>query len=854
VLRATWRTALAHKGRLALSALAVVLGVAFVAGTYVFTDTLQRTFDDLFTTNQPDVVVSPSADGTRAAAGSAASLPASVADVVADVPGVAASAGAVQTTGVTLVDADGEAVGTAGPPTLGVSWSDDERLSPLRLVEGRGPETAGEIAIDADAFESGGFALGDTIRVLTPGPTVEAELVGVFRFGTSGNLAGATLTAFAPAIAQQLLLGDERWSTVQAVAEADLSQQELAERVSEELAEASNATLVVQTGDEVQDEAAQAVTEGLGFVTTFLLVFAGVALFVGAFIIVNTFSVLIARRTRELALLRAVGASRRQVVTSVLVEAFLVGLVGGLLGLLLGIVLAVALRELFGVIGFEIPAGSLVVRPRTIVAALLIGTLLTMVAAWFPARRAGTVPPVAALRDDVVLPSRSLRRRTVVGVVMAVLGATLLAVGLGGAAPGGLGLVGAGILLVFVGVALASAALSGTAMATLGRPFMSRTVGRLAVRNAQRDRRRTAATAGALMIGLALVTMIGVLGSSASRSVEATISDVVRADYIVGSSTFQPFSPEVGDAVAAVDGVAVVSRLAISPAAIGDAEAPGAVEVGPTGSFGTGIDPATLERAVALTVDQGTLADLGPGAVAVDLGTADSFDLEVGSTVPITWSTEARDYKVVATYEASGPLTGPLVDREEFVQMGLSAQDSTLYVVADDDIDAAGLRPALEEALSGYPNVTVQDQTELVEQISGQVDQVLSLVYALLGLAVVIAVLGIVNTLLLSVLERTREIGLLRAVGTSRVQVRRTVRIEALLIAVYGALLGVGLGLMFGVAIQRAIADEGIDRLAIPWTLIAVVLVVSGLVGVLAAILPARRAANLDVLAAIAAE
>ncbi len=844
MFRATVRTALAHKGRLALSVLAVVLGVAFVSGTYVFSDTLSRTFSDLFGTLQPDVVVSPDPQG-----GSPALAPQTV-DVVASVDGVAAAAGSVQATGVTLVGTDGEAVGSTGPPTLGVAWVDDERLSPLRLVEGRGPSADDEIAIDSDSFAEGGFAIGDVVRVLTPGPTVEAELVGVFRFGTTGGLAGATLTAFESSRAQELLLGEQAWTSVPAVAEPGVSQEDLAQRVESALVGSDVGAQQVQTGEEIQDESAEAITEGLSFITTFLLVFAGIALFVGGFIIVNTFSVLIARRTRELALLRAVGASRRQVTTSVLLEAFLVGLVGGVAGLLLGLVLAIGLRELFGLVGVDIPAGSLVVAPRTVAVSVGVGVALTMAAAWFPARRAGAVPPVAALRDDVALPTRSLHRRTLVGSVLVLLGVLALAAGLLGDVPGGLGLVGVGAVLVFVGVALLSAVIGGVVTSALGWPFSGTTVGRLAVRNAQRDRRRTAATAGALMIGLALVTTIGVLGSSASRSVDATIGDVIRADFIVTSGTFAPFTPEIAEVVSQVDGVETVSRVALAQGSL-DGERPAG---GPGDDFVTAVDPDTVELTVALDTVEGSLADLTSGGVAVDVATADERTLTLGAPVTVTWPTDEATYEVVAIYEPAGPLTGPLVPRAEFERLGLPPTDNSLYVAADDTADLVAVRAALDDALADYPVVTLQDQTELAEQVRSQVNQLLNIVYALLGLAVVIAVLGIVNTLLLSVLERTREIGLLRAVGTGRRQVRRMVRIEALLIALFGALLGVGLGLGFGVAVQQALAEQGIAELGVPWTLIAIVLVVSALVGVLAAIMPARRAANLDVLAAIATE
>jgi len=846
VLRATLRTALAHKGRLLLSALSVVLGVAFVAGTYVFTDTLQRTFGDLFGQVQPDILVSPAAEAPSTGVDT---LPGSALQVLAGVDGVAAADGLVQVFGVTLVAADGEAVGTGGAPTFGVSWSDEQDLSPLRLVEGRGPAGPDEVAVDVQALESSGYAVGDQVRVLTPGQSVQARLVGAFRFGASSTLAGATFTAFTPQRAQDLLLGGDRWTQLRASAVDGVSQRTLADRVQAALA---GDPVEVQTGEEAADEATEALTQGLTFVTTFLLVFAGVALVVGAFIIVNTFSVLIARRTRELALLRAVGASRRQITGSVLVEALVVGLVGGVLGLALGVVLAVGLRGLFSVLGLDIPAGGLVVLPRTAVVAVGVGVGLTVAAAWFPARRAGRVPPMAALRDDVVVPTRSLHLRAAVGATLGVVGTALLLVGLFAAVPRGITLVGAGALLLFLSVALLAAVVGGGALAALGTPWRRTAVGRMAVRNAQRDRRRTAATAGALMVGLALVTMIGVLGSSASRSIEATITDVIRADYVVTSTSFQPFPTEVVSAVEAVDGVGLVARVGTVPIRLADDTEQAAF--GPGGGLATVVDPATISDLVVVEVTAGSLSSLADGAVALDSDTAQEQQVGVGDRVPITWGSGEGDARLGAIVEPTGQIGGLVVARSFAEDLGLAVQEQQLFVAAADDVDAAELRTPLEEALEPYPVVRLQDQTQFADQIRGQVNQLLSLVYALLGLAVVIAVLGIVNTLVLSVLERTREIGLLRAVGTSRRQVRRMVRVEAVLIAVYGAVLGIGLGLLFGVAVQRSLADEGIDRLAVPWTLLGAVLLVSAGVGVLAAILPARRAARLDVLGAIAAE
>ncbi len=848
--------------------LAVLLGVAFVAGTYVFTDTLQRTFTELFDQQQPDVVVTAATEVESLQATSAAgSLPAAALDVVSRTDGAATAAGSVTATGVTLIDPQGEAVGTVGPPTLGVSWIDEPALSQLTIVEGVAPSGRDEIAVDSESFADAGFALGDEVRIITPGPTVKAELVGVFRFGTGGNLAGATLTAFAPERAQRLLLGGDRWTELVALAEDGVSQDQLAEDVRAAFAEARGPGLRglevdVQTGEELQDEISDAINEGLSFFTTFLLVFAAVSLFVGGFIIVNTFSVLIARRTRELALLRAVGASRRQVTASVLLEALLVGLIGGILGLVLGVLLAVALRALIGAVGLDLPDSSLVVAPRTVLVALLLGVALTMVAAWVPARRAGRIPPVAALRDDVVLPARSLRLRSIIGGLLLLLGAGLLSIGLLVPVSNAITFVGAGILAVFIGVVLLAAVVGGAVLRVLGAPLSRTTVGRLALRNAQRDRRRTAATAGALMVGLALVTTIGVLGSSATASVETTIQDTLTADYLVTSRSFEAFTPEVAQAVGDVPGVEIVSSVGQSPVLLGEPDTDGRGGQGQGRrageeqnlSFAVGVDPTTL--AAVLVVDElaGSLNSLSAGAVAMTQPTAESLGVGVDDQVTVTWPSGPQQYRLGAVLAEAGQLSGVIVDRQEFARVGVPDLDSALYVVAEDRTSAGDLRPALEAALADFPTVQLLDQTEVADQVRDQVGQLLNLVYGLLGLAVVIAVLGIVNTLALSVLERTREIGLLRAVGTSRQQVGRMIRIEAVLIALFGAVLGVVLGLAFGVAIQRALAEDGIAVLGIPWPLLAVVFAMSALAGLAAAILPARRAARLDVLGAIATE
>ena len=841
MLKATLRNLGAHKLRLLMSALAVVLGVAFVAGTFVFTDTLGKTFNELFTQTETDVVVTPASAFTpNQTAGVAASLPGETLDQVRAVDGVKRAEGTVLVDGVTLVDDEGNVIGSPGAPHYGVSWSDDAALSPVSLVDGRAPVGDNEIAIDTQAAKQAGVEVGDRIRVVTPGPSLEPKIVGVFRYGTTGNLAGASLTAFEPAVAQELLLGGDRWSEVDVLAKPGVSQQVLAERITAALGE----DVKVQTGEEAQDEAAAQLTQALSFINTFLLVFAFIALFVGCFIILNTFSMLVAQRTRELALLRAIGASRRQVTSSVLGESLVVGIVGGIGGLLLGLGLAVGLRALFAALGIEIPAGSLVIAPRTIIVAMVVGIVVTVGSAYFPARRAAHIPPVAAMRDDIALPTHSLHVRAVVGTVLAAAGAVALAVGLAGMGPQPLALVGVGALLVFVGVAVLSPSISRPIVGFLGAPVrrLWGAVGVLAVGNAQRNRRRTASTASALMIGLALVAAIGTLGASTTASTDATIDRVIGADYIVLNPGFQPFSTQVRDAVSDVDGVGAAVGVMQTPALVNGNQV-----------LITGLEAGPASEVVSFELVDGSFESVDVGMV-VDEETAKADGISVGDTVEVTWLSGPKSYRVGGIYVGAGTFNGYVVGRSLVVEAGNPDLDFVVYVKAEEGVEPTSIRTDLEAALEPFPTVELQSQAEFKEQIRSQINQLLSLVYALLGLAVVIAILGIINTLALSVIERTREIGLLRAVGMTRGQLRRMVRLESVVIAVYGAVLGIALGLAFGVALQRALVDQGIEVLSIPWGLLIAVLVVAAFVGVFAAVWPARRAARLDVLQAVTTE
>ncbi|HEU0041502.1 MAG TPA: FtsX-like permease family protein, partial [Jiangellaceae bacterium] len=616
------------------------------------------------------------------------------------------------------------------------------------------------------------------------------------------------------------------------------------DELRDHVAEVLPSELEAVTGAEVDEESASSVEQALGFFNTFLLIFAAVALFVGVFLILNTFSILVAQRTQELALFRAMGASRRQVTRSVMVEALVVGAVGSTVGLVLGIGVAQLLKMVFATFGLDF-GGSLVLLPRTVVVAYVVGIAVTMIAAYVPGRRAAKVPPVAAMREDVVIPSAARRVHSGAGAIVFGLGAAAMLVGLFGDVDQATWLVGGGILGVFVGVALLAPIISLPILRAVAGWYPSAfgTVGRLARENALRNPRRTAATASALMIGLALVSAVAVIGASANASVDQALDDGMNAEFTVSNAVGQPFSPAVGEEAAAIDGVAAVAVVRSGPALVDGEQA-----------LVTAIDPATFAEAADFEVTEG-VADLGPGDIMLGTDTVESDGLQIGDTVTVTLPAGEQDLELTGAY-ANNPLLfgGPLIGLDTLVAGGIPPADTSIYVVTESGADLAQVRAGLDAITSDLPTVTVKDQEEFKQQSRDQVNQLLTLIYALLGLAVVIAVLGIINTLALSVMERTREVGLLRAVGMSRRQLRTTVRLESIAIAVLGAVLGIVLGVVFGVALQQAIADEGLEVLSVPIGQLAAFVAFSALIGVLAAVWPARRAARLDVLRAISTE
>ena len=848
MFKAAWKSLLGRKLRLLMSTFAIVIGVAFVSGSLIFTDTLSRSFEAIFASSVGDVIVRPEGGTSDDGAPTTRTMPASLVDELADVEGAARADGNVTSFSVFVVDSDGKVVGGQGAPGLGFNWNDAPAangLEGLSIAEGREPSGPDEVVLDEGTAERAGYQVGDTIHLVTSSAdsaVLRPELVGTATFADGGSTNGATLTIFDTETAQDLFVGgkdvfNDAWVTADGV-----SQEELVANVEGVLPAGYEAV----TGDEAADEAASDLVEAISFISTFLLIFAGISLVVGSFLIVNTFSILVAQRSRELALLRAIGASRRQVTRSVLFEALVLGVVGSTVGLGLGVLLAMGIRALFATFGLDLSGSDLIFAARTPVAAYIVGIVVTVVAAYVPARRSARIAPVAALRDDVAMPESALHWRLILGIALIVAGAGGMLAGLYADVPSPGWWVGGGILAVLLGVAGAAPVISRpvVAVATTVYRRVYGPVGNLAGQNSLRNPRRTAATASALMIGLALVTTMSILGSSAKASVDATIEENFHGDLVVSNVIGMPFSTGIADDIETVAGVETVSRMRYSSMSFDGSETI------------SGIEPQSLTEVAAVPTSSGSLSDLQDGMVAIDEGLAEEDDLGVGDVVTLPFPNGEEELEVVAVYADNDPVlwTSYATTLQTLEDAGYPAADSYLLITIDDAADATAVQEAVEGRTTDLPTVTVKDQAGFAEEQRAPIDQMLLLIYALLGLALVIAVLGIVNTLALSVIERTREVGLLRAIGLSRGQLRRMVRLEAIVIAVLGAVLGVGMGLVFGLALMASLADDGLEVIAVPgWQLLGYV-VAAGLVGVLAAWFPARRAARLDVLKAIATE
>lgn len=848
MLKLVLRNILARKMRLAMSALAIVLGVAFLSGVLVFSNGLNKTFDGIIQGTTPDALVRvegmESFTAGEAGVSSATVTPKVVAALNA-LPEVDRADGSVDGFGMYVVDADGKLLGGTGAPTLSFNRTDAPNMDGeeiLKLTGGRWGQGASEIVLDEGSADKAGYRIGDTVTLLAPAGDLErtATLVGTAEFNQGGT-AGSTLIIFDTKGAQAVFLGGRNVFTSISLSAADgVSQQKLTTAANTVLPAAFEAV----PGDQVVEESEDAMAVFLDVINTFLLVFALIAVVVGAFIIANTFSILVAQRMRESALLRALGASRAQITASVLAEAFAMALFASAVGIGLGWALARGLAAMFGVIGLEISSAFLTLSTSAVIASFAVGITVTMISALLPARRAGKVAPVAAMRTDANPARGSLRRRGVIGSAMLAVATVAAVLGLTSApALPAAAWVGIGAFIALLTVAALSPILGWPVLAgcriLFGKLFGP--AGRLAGENALRDPRRTGATASALMIGLALVSAIAVMAASLNSSIDDLVDEQFTPDFIAQSVTFAPFSTQVGDRMVAVDGVAAVGRQQVLSTSVNDEnETIAAVD----DAYNSISDFAVVDGST-------TLADK---TAVVTVETAEDNDWQVGDTFTLGFpggrSITVQVGGIIEENEMTFGITVPLSVVEA---VGITRQDNVVTVRIGDGADAAVVKEALEKTVESAPLVSVFDKAGFADTIRGQVNQLLYMIYGLLALAIIIAVIGIVNTLGLSVLERTREIGLLRAIGMSRAQLRRTITLESVTIAILGATLGMALGLVFGVLLQRVLEDN-LTSLAVPLSQLVVFAMISVFVGVLAAVIPAIRASRLNVLGAISTE
>nr|WP_206322988.1 ABC transporter permease [Streptomyces sp. HNM0575] len=844
---------------MALSAVAVLLSVAFVCGTLVFTDTMNTTFDRLFAATSADVTVGPKKEKEQAGgAGQSAARPRTLPDSalakVRRTEGAESAEGVVSSEQVTVVDGDDKNIGsTTGAPTIAANWTSNAHRT-MKVTSGHAPRDGSEVMVDADTAKKRHIRIGDELRTVVATGDFSARVSGIATFQVTNP--GAAIVYFDTATAQrQLLGGTGSYTNISVTAEQGVTDALLKKNVAASLGAEK---YEYQTQKEAADSQREEIGSFLDVMKYALLGFAGIALLVGVFLIVNTFSMLVAQRTREIGLMRAVGSSRRQVNRSVLIEALLLGVVGSVLGVGAGVGLAVGLMKLMGAVGMNLSTSELTLAWTTPVTGVALGVLVTLLAAYLPARRAGRVSPMAALRDaGTPADGRAGAVRTVLGVLLTGGGgAGLYAATQAEKAAQGSMYLGAGVVLTLVGFIVVGPVLAGALVRVLSvvtlRPFGGR-VGRLAERNALRNPRRTGATAAALMIGLALVASLSVVGSSMVASATQELDRSVGADFIIQSGNGQPITPAVEKKLKASKSLETVTSYKMVPARI----------TTPDGKAGgerlSATDPSYMKD-LRREVKSGDLsAAYGRDAMSVGAAYAKEHGIRTGDELKVAFAggrTAKLTVAAVTKEETSvdkGAMYTDLATARRYIPKAQLPPTVMMFGSAGDGREDAAYS-ALKKQLKPYPQYQVRDQADFKETLQKQVGQMLNMVYGLLALAIVVAVLGVVNTLALSVVERTREIGLMRAIGLARRQLRRMIRLESVVIALFGAMLGLGLGMCWGAAAQKLLALEGLNVLEIPWPTIGAVFAGSALVGLVAALVPAFRAGRMNVLAAIATE
>ncbi len=861
MLRVTLKNLLGHKLRVAITAVAIVAGVSFMAGTFVLTDTITRTFDDLFAdANQGvDAVVRQAATfdvesgagpGSEQAGAQRDDVPIGLVDELRRIDGVRAAEASVQGVAIAIGPDDKPINPLTGAPQFGANWLTVPTMTPYTLVAGKAPKGPEQVVIDRGTAKRADLTVGDGLRVQTLGPTLDVKVAGIATFGDTDNFAGASFVLMDTASAARAFGREGQVQLVQVQAEPGISQAELVDRLRPELSRGLEAvgasTYIAEQQDSIQ--------EGFSVFGTVLSGFALVSLIAGAFLIYNIFGIVVAQRTRELALLRAVGASRSQVRRSVLLEAFFTGLIASLVGLLAGLVLAVLLTQAMAALGLDLPSTAIVVAPRTVIVSVLAGLIVTVVSALIPARRAARVSPMAAIRDVAYERSGRAPVRLVVGIVLGLLGVANLVVG---ATSRDFRPVLVGVVTTFAAVVVLGPLLAPPVGRTLGAwlPAVKGLTGRLARENAVRNPRRTASTTTALVLALALVAVLSIFFTSFTASINAAVARGFKGDFQLDSGSFGigGLSPDLAERVSELPEVAAAAGLRT-----------GTASVAGRGTTVWGADGAELDQVLDIGVDAGDLRRLtGRRTLAVESGLARERGWRIGSSIELGFPDgRTSPFRVVATYTddgligqgapASYLLALPAFARYEPAQ---AQTDVRVLVKAAPDVSDDQARRAVERVTEDFPIAKVQDLSEIQENQTRQINQGLSFMLVLLALTVIIGFLGIAITLALSVIERTRELGLLRAVGMERRQLRSVVRWEAVLIALLGTVLGLAVGVAGGSALAMTLrGDIDTARVDVPVVLLAVFCLVAAGMGVVAAILPAWWASRLDVLRAVTVE
>jgi putative ABC transport system permease protein len=850
VIQVALKGLLGRKLRAVLTAIAIVLGVAMMSGTYILTDTIQQSFHKIFAQvfSKTDAVVTGrpafSLSNSNGQTYASPSFPASVLDQVKAVPDVSDAVGGVQDQ-AQIIGPDGKAIVFGGAPTNAFSIENGNgRFNPLKLVEGAWPH-GNEVVIDRHAQDHAHFQVGQTIGIQGNGPVEHMKLVGIIQLANASGIGGATLAGFDLPTAQRLFHKEGKYDLVYVAAKEGVSPEKLAASLRIALPH----DVIVRTGDQQAAKDTSDISSFISFLQTFLLVFAGIALFVGSFVIANSLSITIAQRTREFATLRTLGASRRQVLTAITIEALIVGTLASIVGLLLGFALAKGLSAAFDALGFTLPKNGLVFETRTAVVSLAVGILVTLVASLRPALRATRVPPIAAVREGATLPTGRFHRfRTIGAILVTVLGFAVLLLALFGhglQTKQILFLLAFGAILVFIGISLVATRLVTPLATALGAPTaaVGGAPGVLARENAQRNPQRTASTAAALMIGIALVTLVAMLAAGITANLTGAVNDIFRGDYaITAENNFTPIPIAAAQAAAKAPGVIGVASVRTGPAQVfGKTEQITAVAG----------DADKLLQVKWKSGSQATYAELGSDGAIVDDGYAKKHDLQDGSRFTLLTPTGKRlALKIRGIFKppAGGSPFGPVtISGQAFDANYQNPQNLFSFVSMKGGQTDANLK-ALNDALASFPNAKAQTRQDFTNALLLGLTVVLRLLYILLALAVVISLFGIVNTLVLTVFERTRELGTLRAIGMTRRQVRRMIRYESVITALIGAVLGIAVGIALGTLLAARLTFVAFS---LPVGQLIVFALLAVVVGIIAAIFPARRAANLNPLEAL---